>query len=159
MDRCFIDLVLLHGNLLNTINSTEDPGESLIRYVIQLRQEIDEYPVLDEYMDDSEIESDSDSDEEFERMVALSVQQVAETDTDREISLAAHPLVCLQDESKAVDCNICFEVVAPGDVGFDIGCGHFFHRGCLESWISEKPNCPNCRRMIEVISKNKNLKN
>ena len=158
MERHFIDLVIAHGNILDQINSSDNPAETLIGYAMKLRQEIDECQVLDEYSDSSESDlSESDSDEEFEQMVALSV--AVATDTDRGISLAAHPLVCLQDESTAVDCNICLDVVNPAEVVVDIGCGHFFHRRCLDVWIFEKPNCPNCRKMIEVVSKNKILKN
>lgn len=49
------------------------------------------------------------------------------------------------------ECTIClshFEgeqecIVLPG-------CDHCFHRECIDDWLREKSNCPNCRSNIRL---------
>ena len=49
----------------------------------------------------------------------------------------------------SVQCSICLERL---NFSYDVisatECGHIFHNNCLTQWISENPNCPECRKQI-----------
>lgn len=52
-------------------------------------------------------------------------------------------------DSDELECAICFEPFADGDsCRFLQGCGHFFHKLCVDEWLIKKPNCPICRATI-----------
>jgi hypothetical protein len=44
--------------------------------------------------------------------------------------------------SKDTDCGICLEALDRHDVR--LGCGHIFHKSCIEKWTLVKP-CPTCK--------------
>ena len=51
--------------------------------------------------------------------------------------------------NKECQCSICFEDMKENEqIVKLIGCGHLFHKICLELWLSRKPLCPNCKRNI-----------
>jgi len=31
-------------------------------------------------------------------------------------------------------------------------CGHVFHLLCIDSWLTQKQNCPSCRRSVDLMS-------
>lgn len=43
-------------------------------------------------------------------------------------------------------CTICLESYGEGDEVVELGCGHFFHRGCVDCWM--EVTCPVCRRVF-----------
>ena len=46
-------------------------------------------------------------------------------------------------------CTICLDDYSddnPGD--FMMGCGHIFHQRCIESWLKQNKQCPNCRQTL-----------
>lgn len=49
------------------------------------------------------------------------------------------------------DCSICLEK-NEGSI-IKLNCGHIFHRECIELWIKNKSNCPNCRISIHHCNK------
>lgn len=52
-------------------------------------------------------------------------------------------------DSDELECAICFEPFADGDsCRFLQGCGHFFHKLCVDKWLIKKPNCPICTATI-----------
>ena len=48
-----------------------------------------------------------------------------------------------------INCSICL-----GDINlFDkevsiLNCGHFFHANCLNDWLEQQMNCPECRAIV-----------
>ena len=48
-----------------------------------------------------------------------------------------------------INCSICL-----GDINlFDkevsiLNCGHFFHSHCLNNWLAQQMNCPECRAIV-----------
>ena len=48
-----------------------------------------------------------------------------------------------------VNCSVCL-----GDINlFDkevsiLNCGHFFHANCLNDWLNQQMNCPECRAIV-----------
>ena len=48
-----------------------------------------------------------------------------------------------------VNCSVCL-----GDINlFDkevsiLNCGHFFHSHCLDNWLVQQMNCPECRAIV-----------
>ena len=49
------------------------------------------------------------------------------------------------------DCSICLEKNENSII--KLYCGHVFHKECIESWIKNKSNCPNCRMVINYCDK------
>ena len=53
------------------------------------------------------------------------------------------------DES--VSCAICQDILTPEQEGRKLlGCGHWFHRGCIDVWLTSNVRCPNCRHDVRV---------
>ena len=48
-----------------------------------------------------------------------------------------------------VNCSVCL-----GDInlfekeGSILNCGHFFHANCLNDWLKQQMNCPECRAVV-----------
>lgn len=49
-----------------------------------------------------------------------------------------------------VDCPICIGAIEPGDAVRQLGCGHTFHRSCVDLWLVRCADCPLCKRTVEV---------
>ena len=48
-------------------------------------------------------------------------------------------------------CNICYEVLITCESPISSTyCGHVFHSGCIEKWLKEKNQCPQCRKYCDV---------
>ena len=46
-------------------------------------------------------------------------------------------------------CAICQETLRPDEEGRKLNaCGHWFHRGCIDTWFARNIHCPNCRHDI-----------
>ena len=45
-------------------------------------------------------------------------------------------------------CNICLSKIKSGESIRKLECNHNFHSECLDKWLLEKNNCPNCRKII-----------
>ena len=64
-----------------------------------------------------------------------------------------------ETESEMDDCCICFEELTLTSTPKNLlsvcfTCKHFFHKSCMDRWISIKKTCPLCRQLIlEEISK------
>lgn len=43
-------------------------------------------------------------------------------------------------------CAICLCELEDGDIVGDIPCQHFFHKGCLKSWLTRSNRCPLCQQ-------------
>ncbi|XP_071735343.1 RING-H2 finger protein ATL8-like [Rutidosis leptorrhynchoides] len=51
----------------------------------------------------------------------------------------------------AVDCAICLSEYADGDeIRVLPQCGHGFHVGCIDLWLSSHSSCPTCRQVLVV---------
>ncbi|XP_020596099.1 RING-H2 finger protein ATL8-like [Phalaenopsis equestris] len=49
--------------------------------------------------------------------------------------------------ARLADCAICLQEFADGDVVRMLpNCGHGFHVGCIDLWISSQQSCPTCRK-------------
>ncbi|KAI4381097.1 hypothetical protein MLD38_007206 [Melastoma candidum] len=50
---------------------------------------------------------------------------------------------------KSQDCAICLDEVREGQwCRRLIGCGHVFHKGCVDTWLVKVAACPVCRRGV-----------
>ena len=47
-------------------------------------------------------------------------------------------------------CTICLEDFQKGNEVRRAPCKHLFHQGCIDGWLSEKRNCPNCKFEINA---------
>ena len=55
----------------------------------------------------------------------------------------------VSDES--VSCAICQDLLTPEQEGRKLlGCGHWFHRSCIDVWLTRNVRCPNCRHDVRV---------
>lgn len=46
------------------------------------------------------------------------------------------------------DCSICVDALAHGDCVRRLGCGHTFHRSCIDLWLVRRAACPLCKRSV-----------
>ena len=57
-----------------------------------------------------------------------------------------------------VNCSVCL-----GDINlFDkevsiLNCGHFFHDNCLNDWLKQQMNCPECRAIVTIDNFARNI--
>ena len=51
-------------------------------------------------------------------------------------------------------CSICYENIYDFESKSKLGCGHYFHRKCIEKWISNTStnSCPMCRKEFEYTN-------
>ena len=43
-------------------------------------------------------------------------------------------------------CSICLDPLTEGgDIREMAECGHLFHQRCVDMWLSQKGECPNCK--------------
>lgn len=55
--------------------------------------------------------------------------------------------------SDQCECPICIMDVEPGDtVRYLPGCGHRFHRSCIDLWLLRRADCPLCKRQVFITS-------
>lgn len=63
----------------------------------------------------------------------------------------------VKEEEKEDGCPICLEDLQRGSGGGVVVmltlCLHRFHRDCLDKWLSVRPCCPTCRRLVAVANK------
>jgi hypothetical protein len=48
-------------------------------------------------------------------------------------------------EKSENECSICINTYEVGDVFITTKCKHMFHYECLQQWVSDHSECPNCR--------------
>jgi hypothetical protein len=44
-------------------------------------------------------------------------------------------------------CTICFEDFAANEEVKKLSCCHMFHKPCIEKWLLQKGQCPNCKKV------------
>lgn len=62
------------------------------------------------------------------------------------------------DGEEELTCSVCRDNIEEGAHCRKInGCGHYFHHGCLDTWLTNHHTCPNCRADLrETGSENEN---
>ena len=48
-------------------------------------------------------------------------------------------------------CSICHDYIKKNDIIRTLGCSHFFHYQCVDTWLENKQQCPLCRTSILTI--------
>ena len=49
-----------------------------------------------------------------------------------------------------VNCSVCLADINLLDKeGSILNCGHFFHAICLNNWLKQQLNCPECRAIVK----------
>lgn len=43
-------------------------------------------------------------------------------------------------------CPVCCEIYKAGEYKRELNCKHVFHKKCVDKWLKNNPNCPNCRK-------------
>ncbi|CAN1326394.1 RING-H2 finger protein ATL56 [Linum perenne] len=55
-----------------------------------------------------------------------------------------------KSEEGEVECVVCLEGITQGQwCRMLCGCGHVFHRGCVDTWLVKVPSCPICRARVQ----------
>lgn len=53
------------------------------------------------------------------------------------------------EEENEVQCAICHCSIHQGSIIRKLNvCGHYFHQGCIDTWLVHHTSCPICRRLI-----------
>ncbi|KAL9670378.1 hypothetical protein QQ045_007929 [Rhodiola kirilowii] len=54
-----------------------------------------------------------------------------------------------------IRCTICLEEFKDGENGRKLGsCGHYFHTGCIDAWLTLRASCPVCRQLVSPTGNN-----
>lgn len=52
-----------------------------------------------------------------------------------------------------LDCSICLSDLEPGETMRCLpGCGHRFHRSCIDLWLVRQAECPLCKQAVEEMA-------
>ena len=46
------------------------------------------------------------------------------------------------------ECQICFNDFSDSDIIRQLPCKHYYHKACVDPWMSEHGTCPTCRSNI-----------
>ena len=46
-----------------------------------------------------------------------------------------------------LECPVCISFLCEP---ITLGCGHSFHRDCIQEWLGERSACPNCRKPADL---------
>ncbi|CAN1223108.1 RING-H2 finger protein ATL56 [Linum grandiflorum] len=58
-----------------------------------------------------------------------------------------------KSEEGDVECVVCLDGIKQGQwCRMLCGCGHVFHRRCVDTWLSKVPSCPICRARVQLDS-------
>lgn len=58
------------------------------------------------------------------------------------------------ENSELTDCRVCITDFEDGDTVTTLPCGHRYHKGCIETWLRKKAECPICRKNIKTDKRN-----
>jgi hypothetical protein len=71
--------------------------------------------------------------------------------TAHAIEMLPTKIVPAQDDE--IICSICFDVLAPGELAFQLSCVHQHHQDCLRVWLARKAECPECRTSVRCANR------
>lgn len=54
------------------------------------------------------------------------------------------------DEIIGQTCSICHEFYKIKEYKRSLNCAHTFHKKCIDKWLKTNPNCPICRKDINI---------
>lgn len=63
--------------------------------------------------------------------------------------LPSHTLTRVTEGMTDNNCAICYERLKPNEMARRLGCGHTFHRTCLDEWLGGSATCPMCRAEVK----------
>mmetsp|Transcript_70905 Transcript_70905/g.198848 ORF Transcript_70905/g.198848 Transcript_70905/m.198848 type:complete len:273 (+) Transcript_70905:128-946(+) len=52
---------------------------------------------------------------------------------------------------EGAECSICLGDIRAGDALRRLGCGHAFHRPCIDLWLLRRADCPLCKRGVSTV--------
>jgi hypothetical protein len=55
------------------------------------------------------------------------------------------------EECEETSCSICVDEIRDGDTCTRTSCKHVFHKGCMDTWMSRKLECPLCRQEVHLF--------
>eukprot|EP01062_Namystynia_karyoxenos_P006844 TRINITY_DN12393_c0_g1_i1.p1 TRINITY_DN12393_c0_g1~~TRINITY_DN12393_c0_g1_i1.p1 ORF type:complete len:377 (+),score=77.75 TRINITY_DN12393_c0_g1_i1:133-1263(+) len=69
----------------------------------------------------------------------------------RDAAIANLPL-CIAEGKHSDDlCPICLDNFKVGESTLiTLPCGHFFHQGCIDTWLRRKATCPSCQKQLTL---------
>jgi len=62
-------------------------------------------------------------------------------------------LITVQPGQELEDCPICLTELCSGEKARQLGCGHVFHRSCIDLWLYRQASCPLCKTDVEACAK------
>lgn len=54
-----------------------------------------------------------------------------------------------QEEDDQATCMVCLMEFEDKEEVRKLPCGHFFHKGCIDEWLSRSCECPICKHNID----------
>ena len=69
--------------------------------------------------------------------------------SERNIAEILASLPCEQLQENQEICAICHQQMAAGEIVCILPCGHFYHVGCIDSWLRIRTKCPLDNREIQ----------
>ena len=60
------------------------------------------------------------------------------------------PFQTLEEEALNESCSFCIEEFENNDMVIRLPCNHVYHPRVIRAWLHTSPNCPLCRKRVEV---------
>lgn len=77
-------------------------------------------------------------------------------DTSSTASIDLERQASWEVDSTGIECTICYESLAVGDVvswSPHVACGHLFHHVCIKEWLLDHTDCPCCREVFLPVDR------
>jgi len=102
--------------------------------------------------DAREVESDADVLQRWGRMSEFSSYGTVTAPWVKKRGLSANEikkLPCVEHYGSPMECSICLnDVVQDESVRYLPGCGHLFHKSCIDLWLLRRADCPLCKCVV-----------
>ena len=82
--------------------------------------------------------------EDYERLLALD-ENVKKRGLDPEVIEDKSRVFTHSEDFEKQQCVICMDDFEHGRKVRELGCGHRYHRGCIDRWFRENTSCPICK--------------
>lgn len=88
--------------------------------------------------------------EGYESSMSMAASQSSKQKKSTSDSFTERKRKEIKRQEKEVTCSICLEVLRTGAQVKQLHCKHVYHVTCINSWLKQKLQCPNCKKKVRL---------